>query len=282
MTIGINFRIYLKKDSTQKGTVKEITTQSNKTKTFRIVWDDANFQGCQIETNVFKSSEIMELYKLKTLSENERNLLILERNRIVENNLKIMWSNKPPDQAHKVLAVDIINSVEENLKLETTNTNNNTKFSDDMVPSVGSLLANFPTTIIQPPYKMNRFCKHNNTQNPRISASLRQYYCDDSNDDDGDSDGDSHDDDDEIYSPQFINITKGQMRYFVRLFTFKALYRDNLLHRLNQSFEYNNNTTNNDDESTTNTDNTSGYDALEAINNILKLSLEEGDTSSND
>jgi hypothetical protein len=277
MTIGINFRIYLKKDTTQKGTVKEITTQSNKTKTYRIVWDDANFQGCQIETNVFKSSEIMELYKLKTLSENERNFLILERNRIVENNLKIMWSNKPPDQAHEVLAADIINSVvEENLKLETTKlSKNDTKFCDDMVPSVGSLLANFPTTIIQPTYKMNRFCKHNNTQNPRISASLRQYYCDDNSDDDEDC----HDDDDEIYSPQFTNITKGQMRYFARLFTFKALYQDNLLHRLNQSFECN--TTINEDESTTNTDNTSGYDALEAINNILKLSLEEG-TSSND
>ena len=91
MTIQENFRVYLRKDPTAHGTVEEIISSDdkNKTKLFKVVWD--NKLSSKLSKYLFKSNEITELYQLNTFSLTEKNLLVLERNLIVDSNLISGW-----------------------------------------------------------------------------------------------------------------------------------------------------------------------------------------------
>jgi hypothetical protein len=90
MTIEVNFRVVWKKDLRQKGTVKQIM-QNGKIKTYIVIWDEPYFFSGFSKERIFKSHELMELYKSNLLSKNEKDLSPLQRNATVEKNQKQKW-----------------------------------------------------------------------------------------------------------------------------------------------------------------------------------------------
>ncbi len=101
-------------------------------------------------------------------------------------------------------------------------------------------------------------------------------------------------DDDEIFDAKFPYITKEMMRYYGILFTYKELFKNNLIERINQTEkEHNNHDENNyitassiyrqeiHDNKLTNISKNKKSD-IEVITELLKLSLIVSDISSSD
>lgn len=226
MTIDVNFRVFLKKDVTRVGTVIEIHQQSGKstTKVYKINWDDKYILELNPE-KLYKPKEITELYKLKTLSETERTCALNERNKTVECNVKQNWKSQKHNHTQ-----NINRSVDE-YQETSCQTINSLTVATTIKIELASLHAhsgevqNFLK--IEPKHKRHLFCQYD--KEPQVFRSLDRYYssnnfnCDD-----------KFDDDDEIYNPQFECITKGLMRFYVDCFSFKVLFQENLIGRLNQ------------------------------------------------
>lgn len=120
MTIENNFRVFLKKNAKQTGTVKEIH-QTAKTKKYKILWDEQDVLFGDNSERLFCSTEIMELYKLKTLSTNEKLVLLRQRDQIVEENVKVKWQQKRQIQN---ISTTVNGSVVVDDQLDTRTTHN--------------------------------------------------------------------------------------------------------------------------------------------------------------
>jgi hypothetical protein len=216
----------------------------------------------------------MELYKLKTLSINEKIVLLSQRDQIADENIKVKWQQKR--QTQNILTT-INGSVVDDQLLDTTTYDTSTKIKSDtnyptdetptiffksasaeLLPTATTSLltskinnnkdycpaevvvsSSTTTIVIEPSYRRHRFCKFTDYHAPRFSASLSKYYQGNnssSDDDDEDASGDDNTEDgDEIYNPHYPYITKAMMREYIDIFTFEELFRNDLLHRLNES-----------------------------------------------
>ena len=119
----------------------------------------------------------------------------------------------------------------ESAVLPTITTSSSTTDKNSL-PENATILA----TIIEPSsYKLNKFCKYTDCRNPRICGSLNKYNNDNNFDSSRSDDDDSDDNGNEIYNPKYPYLTKTMMREYIDIFTFKELFRNNLLYRLNES-----------------------------------------------
>lgn len=299
MTIEVGYRVVFKKDSTKIGCVKEIK-HVNKTKLFSIAWDDLDF--CCDPEKFFKAQEIMEHYKLKTLSGLERCALITERNLIVENKLLQLSKRKlsqPHSQPHpQPQCLSFSSNVAVNESTATKNPNElafklnliaaPALFSENNINSEERSFAVEKYPVIEPSYQVNKFCCFRNRV--YVEASLGWYYSDDRRNIDCE-------DDDEIFDAKFPYITKEMMRYYVSIYTYKELFKNNLIERINQTEkeEYNNN---HDEKSDITSSSTCGQEThknkkltntsknkksdFDVITELLKLSLVVSANNSSD
>jgi hypothetical protein len=266
MTIENNFRVFLKKNTKQTGTIKEIH-QTAKIKKYKILWDEQD--GGDNSERLFYSTEIMELYKLKTLSTTEKLVLLRQRDQIVEENVKVKWQQKRqiPNISTTVNGSMVVDddqlddsTTHNTLTMIKTDTNCTTgetselfliSASVELLPtstttiitskinnknySTAELVSLTKTLVIEPSYIRHRFCKYTDFHTPRFSCSLSINTIDDENDDKDDNSDDDNKDGDEIYNPNYPHITKAMMREYIGIFTFEELFRNDLLHRLNES-----------------------------------------------
>ncbi len=103
MTIGINFKVVLKKQPGVIGTVMEIK-QIGKIKLYRIDWE-TDILNSQPTTNdspshpqFYQGKEIMEHNKVRTLTPEERHDSIQLRNQIVDSNMTKQWKQNETQQ----------------------------------------------------------------------------------------------------------------------------------------------------------------------------------------
>jgi hypothetical protein len=90
MTFDINLRVFFKKTQYKLvwiGTILEITIDNKHLKVFKVQWDKNNTNSSALPKNLCRGRDIGELYTLQTLTLEERNQFILERNKIVDSNL---------------------------------------------------------------------------------------------------------------------------------------------------------------------------------------------------
>jgi hypothetical protein len=99
-------------------------------------------------------------------------------------------------------------------------------FSENNINSEERSFAVEKYPLIEPSYQVNKFCCFRD----RVSfeASLGWYYGDDRRNIDCE-------DDDEIFDSKFPYITKEIMRYYVSIYTYKELFKNNLIERINRN-----------------------------------------------
>jgi uncharacterized protein YqgQ len=222
MTIEVNFRVVWKKDLRQKGTVKQIM-QSGKIKTYIVIWDEPYFFSGFSTERIFKSHELMELYKSNLLSKNEKDLSLLQRNATVEKNQKQKWEIEKIESAlisENNTEVPVFQKTTKSISIVS-----DLKCDLQPIESVGKFVVQ-NHILIEPAYNCNKFCKFD--KKLRVSATLSRFYHD------TDSEESGADDDEEIHDPMFPYITKREMRFYIFNFTFKELYQNNLIRRLNE------------------------------------------------
>jgi hypothetical protein len=114
MTFDINLRVFLKLNSVWTGTISEITfdDESNK-KLFKIEWDKNKHQQSGPKKSVWKAREIGELYTLKSLSVEERNRLVVERNETIERN-RLVYNETKSNEEKKQMFFWLFNNNERN------------------------------------------------------------------------------------------------------------------------------------------------------------------------
>ena len=252
MTIDVNFRVVWKKDKQKVGTVIEVI-RSNKIRTFKILWDvdtdDLNDQNCANHT--CKSNEIMEHYQLKTLSSFEKLLLVRQRDKIVENNLKQKWkileqtsttktaivtshtacsdTNDDSKEVEPLIPNTILNNSTAKTLPESPSPVKVNKIKDSNSTDNRNILIDsfdFKTLpLIEPTFKLNKFCKFD--RKTRVADTLSRFYYDIDNEKNG------GEDDDDIHNPNFPYINKREMRFY--FFNFgNELFENNLIQRLNE------------------------------------------------
>jgi hypothetical protein len=127
MTIDVNFRVVLKKDNSFIGTVVEVK-QIGKLKSYKIAWDrrSKNNDHLLLKEIFHKASDIIELYRLKTLNVNERNLLIQQRNKIVDSNLVKSWKLSSMALNRQLLKSKCCGEADSDNNTDGADSNNNT------------------------------------------------------------------------------------------------------------------------------------------------------------